>query len=158
MADKLSRDPYKTFRFLVKWEGQSDPVAGVNSVSALKQTTETIEYRAGNDPLQMKCMPGQTNYEPVTLERGLTLNSQFHDWAQKLSADGYADDLRKNVDIVLCDPNGIEGIAFKLTNCWVSEYTALPGLDSGDNGVAIESLTFEHEGWPEEDWSVAAVK
>ena len=166
-AATLSRDPYKTFRFKVffsKPDGTFDnkkPVAGVNSVSALTQTTEPIEFRGGNDSLAMKTTPGQTNYEPVTLERGLTTSTDFQDWAQKLDPNDttkteYEDDFRKNVKIVLCDENGNEAIFFILANCWVSEYNAMPDLDAGDNAIAIESITLEHEGWGEEqdiDWA-----
>ncbi len=156
MASPLSRDPYKTFRFKVKWDSKF--VAGVNSVSALTQTTEPIEFRAGGDPLAMKTTPGQTNFEPITLERGLTVDTEFHDWAVKLdpndAANGeYEDDFRKDVTIILCDENGNEGVSFLLINCWVSKYNAMPDLDSGDNAIAIESLTLEHEGWAESDWN-----
>lgn len=163
MPVTLSRDPYKTFRFRVYLRGTDkefgdEPVAAVSSVSAITQTTESIEYRGGNDPLALKTAPGQTNYEPVTLEKGLTANKEFHDWAQKIdpadfptSADAnkveYELDCRKDVKVVLCDEQGRAAVSVVLENCWISKYTALPDLDAGDNAIAIESLTFEYEGW-----------
>jgi phage tail-like protein len=40
-------DPYKNFKFRLKWDGVY--VAGVSKVSALKRTTEVIEFRDGGD-------------------------------------------------------------------------------------------------------------
>ncbi len=159
MTRTLRQDPYKTFRFLVKWVGNSTPIAGVNSVSALTQETEPIQFRAGNDPLAMKCAPGQTNYGTVTLERGLSVHTDFQEWAQKLDPRDtqnteYEDDFRKDVQIILCDENGQENNGFTLTNCWVTEYHALPDLDAGANAVALESITLEHEGWTDIDWPI----
>ena len=36
-------DPYKNFKFRLKWDGQY--VAGVSKVSGLKRTTEVVEHR-----------------------------------------------------------------------------------------------------------------
>ncbi len=159
-AATLSRDPYKSFRFKVAVkpfnnEDKFGYVAGVSSVGALSQKTESIEFRAGSGPLAKKNTPGQTNYEPATLERGLTNNAEFHEWAQKLDSvkDSYANDFRKDVKISLCDENGNEGVSFILLNCWVSQYKAMPDLDAGANSIAIESITLEHEGWNETDWN-----
>ena len=41
-------DPYKNFKFRVKWDGRY--VAGVSKVSALKRTTEVVKHREGGDP------------------------------------------------------------------------------------------------------------
>ena len=40
-------DPYKNFKFRIKWDGVY--VAGVSKVSALKRTTEVIEFRDSID-------------------------------------------------------------------------------------------------------------
>jgi len=163
MASPLSRDPYKTFRFKVFLSDDESfditkPVAGVSTVGSIKHTTDVIQYRAGTDTLAMKVTPGQTNFQSFTLERGLTADTTFHAWAKKLdpndTASGeYETDFRKNVKIMLCDENGNEGASFTLLNCWVSEYKAMPDLDSGDNAIAIESLTVEFEGWHQSDWA-----
>ena len=41
-------DPYKNFKFRVKWDGNY--VAGVSKVSSLKRTTEVVKHREGGDP------------------------------------------------------------------------------------------------------------
>jgi phage tail-like protein len=63
-------DPYKNFKFRVKWDGRY--VAGVSKVSALKRATEVIEHREGGDPSTSRKSPGRTQFEPITLERGVT--------------------------------------------------------------------------------------
>jgi phage tail-like protein len=72
-------DPYKNFRFRVKWDGRY--VAGVSKISALKRTTEVVEHRDGGDPTSMRKSPGNTKFEPITLERGVTHDAEFESWA-----------------------------------------------------------------------------
>ena len=38
-------------------------------------------------------------------------------------------------------------IAYQVYRCWVSEFQALPELDSNANAVAIQSIKLENEGW-----------
>ena len=75
-------DPYKDFRFRVKWDGRY--VAGVSKVSALKRTTEVVEHREGGDPTISRKSPGRSSYEAVTLERGVTHDIEFERWANKV--------------------------------------------------------------------------
>src|SRR4030095_14640906 len=72
-------DPYKNFRFRLKWDGKY--VAGVSKVSALKRTTEVVEHRDGGDRAEMGKWPGNTKSEPLTLERGVTHDPEFEAWA-----------------------------------------------------------------------------
>src|SRR5438309_7320748 len=60
-------DPYKNFKFRVKWDGRY--VAGISKVSMLKRTTEVVKHREGGDPSSSRKSPGRTEYEAVTLER-----------------------------------------------------------------------------------------
>jgi hypothetical protein len=75
-------DPYKNFKFRVKWDGRY--VAGVSKISALKRTTEVIEHRVSGDPNIRLKSPGQTKFEPITLERGVTHDTEFEQWANKV--------------------------------------------------------------------------
>ena len=68
-------DPYKNFKFRVKWDGRY--VAGISKVSALKRTTEVVEHREGGDPSSARRSPGRTKYEAITLERGVTHDKDF---------------------------------------------------------------------------------
>jgi phage tail-like protein len=151
-------DPYKNFKFRVRWDGNY--VAGVSKVSALKRTTEVVKHRDGGDPSSSRKSPGRTEYEAVTLERGVTHDPEFARWAAKvwdlgagLGAEVSLADFRKDVTIELLNEAGQVAIAYRLFRCWVSEFQALPDLDANANAVAIEHLKLEHEGW-ERDESV----
>ena len=79
-------DPYKNFKFRVKWEGKY--VAGISKVSALKKTTEVVKHRVGGDPSSSRKSPGRTEFEPITLERGVTHDVEFEQWANKVGNFG----------------------------------------------------------------------
>jgi len=152
-------DPYKKFKFLVKWDGKV--VAGLYKMSPLKRTTDVITYREGGDPSVERKSPGKTHYDPITLERGVTHDPEFEAWANlvfnKSSGSMSLKNFRKDIDIVLLNEAGVPAIGYKVFRCWVSEYIALPELDAGENAVAIQSITLEHEGW-ERDTGLAEPK
>jgi phage tail-like protein len=152
-------DPYKNFKFRVKWDGRY--VAGVSKVTALKRTTEVVEHREGGDPSISRKSPGRSKYEPITLERGVTHDTEFERWANKvwnfgagLGAEVSLKDFRKDLIIELYNEAGQLVIAYKVYRCWVSEYQASPDLDANANAVAIQTLKLENEGW-ERDLEVA---
>jgi len=151
-------DPYKNFKFRVKWEGRY--VAGVSKVSPLVRTTEVVKHREGGDPSTSRKSPGRTEYEPVTLERGVTHDLEFEQWANKvwnygsgLGAEVSLKDFRKDVILELYNEAGQVVLAYKLFRCWVSEFQALPELNANDGAVAIQKLTLQNEGW-ERDYDV----
>ena len=152
-------DPYKNFKFRVKWDGRY--VAGISKVSALKRSTEVVEHREGGDPSSSRKSPGRTKYEAVTLERGVTHDPEFEKWANKvwnygsgLGAEVSLKDFRKDVIIEMYNEAGQVALAFKVYRCWVSDFQALPDLDANANAVAIGSIKLENEGW-ERDYDVA---
>jgi phage tail-like protein len=145
-------DPYKNFKFRVKWDGRY--VAGVSKVSALKRTTEVVEHREGGDPSTSRKSPGRSKYEPVTLERGVTHDIDFEQWANKVwnfgagaGSEVSLADFRKDVIIDVFNEAGQKALSYKVYRCWVSEYQALPDLDANANAVAIQTLKLENEGW-----------
>ncbi len=145
-------DPYKNFKFRVKWDGRY--VAGASKVSALKRTTEVVKHRDGGDPSTSRKSPGRTEYEAVTIERGVTHDGEFEIWAQKVWNVGGAAgsevslaDFRKDVIIELLNEAGQVVQSYQLFRCWVSEFQALPDLDANANAVAIQHLKLENEGW-----------
>jgi phage tail-like protein len=144
-------DPYKNFKFRVKWDGRY--VAGISKVSALKRTTEVVEHRQGGDPSTSRKSPGRTKYEAVTLERGVTHDVEFEQWANKvwnfgsgLGAEVSLKDFRKDIIIEVYNEAGQLALAYKVYRCWVSEYQALPDLDANANAVAIQHVKLENEG------------
>lgn len=151
-------DPYKNFKFRVKMDGRY--VAGVSKVSALKRTTEVVKHREGGDPSSSRKSPGQSDYEAVTLERGVTHDPEFERWANKvwnfgsgLGQETSLKDFRKDIIVEVYNEAGQLALAYKVYRCWPSEYQALPELDASANAVAIQTLKLETEGW-ERDYNV----
>lgn len=145
-------DPYKNFRFRLKWDGRY--VAAVSKVSALKRTTEVVEHRDGGDPTIMRKSPGNTKFEPLTLERGVTHDPEFEAWASlvwrinnPLGAQIALSGFRKDLLLELHNEAGQIAIVYKIYRAWVSEYNALPELDASANAVAVQSIVLQHEGF-----------
>ena len=155
-------DPYKTFRFLVYFGNETTPVAGVSKVSTLKRSSDPIEYKEGGNPIILKGL-GRTKYDPITLERGVTHDPDFEEWANaaqvldKGSPSTSLDKLRRDIRIELLNEAGQPVHRYVVHRCWVSEYQALPDLDAGANAMAIEHIKLEHEGW-EHDLSLKEPK
>ena len=144
-------DPYKNFKFRVKWDGRY--VAGVSRISALKRSTEVIEHREGGDPSTSRKSPGRTKYDAITLERGVTHDPAFEQWANKVWNLGSAvglevslKDFRKDIVIEIYNEAGQLVIAYKVFRCWVSEFQALPDLDAA-GAVLLQHIKLENEGW-----------
>jgi phage tail-like protein len=148
-------DPYKNFKFRVKWDGRF--VAGVSKVGALKRTTDVVEFREGGDASTVRKSPGQTKFEAITLERGVTHDPEFRQWARKVWSVGAGlgseislADFRKDIIIEVYNEAGQVALAYKVYRCWVSEYQALPELDASGNAAAIQMLKLENEGWEQD--------
>ena len=159
-------DPYKNYKFRVKWDGKY--VAGISKVGGLKRTTQVVKHRSGGDPSVPHVSPGQSEYEAITLERGVTHDEAFEQWANKVwdytnstKGDDKSNqivslkDFRKDIIIELYNEAGQKVIAYNVYRCWVSEFDALPELDANANSIAIQSIKLENEGW-ERDYSVKA--
>jgi phage tail-like protein len=151
-------DPYKNFKFRVKWDGRY--VAGVSKIGALKRTTEVVKHREGGDPSSTRKSPGRTEYEAITLERGVTHDTEFEKWANKvwnfgsgLGAEVSLKDFRKDIIIEVYNEAGQLVLAYKVYRCWASEFQAQADLDANANAVLIQTLKLENEGW-ERDYAV----
>lgn len=157
-ANAKRLDPYKNFKFRVKWDNRY--VAGVSKVSTLKRTTEVVKHRDGGDESSSRKSPGRTEFEAITLERGVTHDVEFETWANKVwdyrNAQAPPEqkdkevsllDFRKNITIDVFNEAGQKVISYLVYRCWVSEYQALSDLDANANAVAIQHLKLENEGW-----------
>jgi phage tail-like protein len=145
-------DPYKNFKFRVKWDGKY--VAGISKVGALKRSTELVEHREGGDPSSSRKSPGRTKFEAITLDRGVTHDTEFEKWANKvwnfgsgLGVEVSLKDFRKDIIIEVYNEAGQLALAYKVYRCWVSEFQALPDLDANANAIAIQHIKLENEGW-----------
>ncbi len=155
-------DAYKNFKFRVKWEGRY--VAGISKVSLLSRKSEVIKHRSGGDPSTSFKSPGRTEYDAITLERGITHDVDFEQWANKVwnygsiaGSEVSLADFRKDIIIELLNEAGQTVIAYNVYRCWVSEYQSLPDLDANANAVAISKIKLENEGW-ERDYAVVEPK
>jgi phage tail-like protein len=145
-------DPYKNFKFRIKWDGRY--VAGISKVSVLKRTTEVVKHRGGGDPSSSRKSPGRTEYDAVTLERGVTHDPEFEEWANKvwnfgsgLSSEVSLADFRKDIILEIYNEAGQLALAYTIFRCWVSEYQATADFDANANAVLIQHIKLENEGW-----------
>ena len=151
------KDPYKNFKFRVKWDGRY--VAGASKVSTLKRTTEVVKHRDGGDESTSRKSPGRTEYDAITIERGVTHDVEFERWANKVwdyaNAQASPDtrdkevslaDFRKDIIIDVFNEAGQKVLSYLVYRCWVSEFQALSDLDANANAVAIQHIKLENEG------------
>ena len=152
-------DPYKNFKFRVKWDGRY--VAGVSKVSPLKRTTEVIKFREGGDHSSSRKMVGRNEYEAISIERGVTHDTEFEAWANRVwnfggrpGAESSLANFRKDIILDIFNEAGQKVLSYKIYRCWVSEYQATADLDANANATLIQSIKIENEGW-ERDREVA---
>ena len=151
-------DPYRNFKFRVKWDNRY--VAGVSKISPLKRTIEAIKHREGGDPSTSRLSPGKVSFEPITLERGVSHDVEFEQWANRVWNHGSGlglevslKDFRRNITIEIYNEAGQLALSYNVYRCWVSEFQAVGELDANGNAVLIQSLKLENEGW-ERDYAV----
>lgn len=144
-------DPYKNFKFLVVWDGRV--VAGISKISAIKRTTEVVKHRSGGDPSTPRKSAGRTEFDGITLERGITHDLEFDQWANRVwmvgagrGVEASLRDFRKDIVIELLNEAGQVAVAFKVHRAWVSEYQVTSELDANANAVAIQHIKLECEG------------
>jgi phage tail-like protein len=150
----LRFDPYKNFKFRLKFGNSSTYVAGISKLGALKRTTAVVEHREGGDPSSPYKSPGLTKYEALMLERGVTHDTDFEAWASKVwnfhggfGAESSLKDFRKDITIDVFNEAGQKVISYQVFRCWVSEYQALGDFDANANAVLIQHIKLENEGW-----------
>lgn len=114
-------DPYKNFKFRVKVDGVQ--VAGVTMLSGLKS-------------------PKRDKFEAITLERGVTHDASFLQWA-----GAGANGPRRDIVVEFDDDAGRLTAAYTVLNCWVSSFQGLPDLDANANAVRIQVMKLENTGW-----------
>jgi len=151
-ANIIRFDPYKSYAFLIYFGTNTTPVAAVSKVSAIKRSSDVIEYKEGGNAITLKGL-GRTKYEPITLERGVTQDKDFMNWAnqaqvlQQGAASTSLANLRREIAITLLNEQAQPVLRYLVHRCWVSEFQALSDLDAGANAVAIEHIKLENEGW-----------
>ena len=156
MAATKRFDPYKNFKFVVKFGNKI--VAGASKVGGLKKTTEVVKHREGADPSTSRKSPGRTEFDAITLERGVTADREFEKWANQVwffeaqaPGESALGNFRRDITIELRNEAGQPVMRYFVFRCWVSEYQALPDLDANANAIALEHIKIENEGWELDD-------
>ena len=123
-----------------------------------------VKHREGGDPSSSRKSPGRTEYDAITLERGVTHDKDFEQWANKvwnfgagLGGETSLADFRKDIILELYNEAGQRVIGYKIFRCWVSEFQAEADLDANANAVLIQNIKIENEGW-ERDTDVTEPK
>ena len=143
-------DPYKNFKVRVQWDGADIP--GIRRVSGLGRIVQAAEYREGAEPNVVHRAPGVVAFDPITLERGISHDTAFENWAKLVkpatpgAGGGYGGHL-KTVRIEILNEAGQPVLAYDVYHCWPSAYRPLPDLVDGGPMRLVESITLVHEGW-----------
>src|ERR1700691_3690146 len=83
----LSTDPLRNFKFVVTIQPPSGAAIsmGFMSISGLNITVDVIAYREGGYNTTTQKMPGQADFSPITLSRGVAVgNTVDYTWMQQL--------------------------------------------------------------------------
>jgi phage tail-like protein len=149
-ANATRYDPYKNFKFRVKWDGAYIP--GISRVSGLGMVFQAAEHREGAEPNVVHRAPGVLSYETITLERPIGPDTAFEDWAKLVTpatagAGASHGAHLKTVRVEVLNQAGQPLLAYDVYHCWPSVYRPLPDLVEGSRPRPIESITLVHDGW-----------
>ncbi|MFE2101081.1 phage tail protein [Streptomyces sp. NPDC059468] len=158
----IATDPLRNFKFQVQIQHptlKNFARMGFMSVSGLNVTTEVIPYREGGMNTTTQKMPGQSDFAPITLSKGLAVgDTQMMDWMKQLftvmQGQGYGkagDNFRVNVDVYVLDHPVTSGntpakAGFRIYNAWPTA-VAFSDLDAGANAIVVQQMTLAHEGF-----------
>lgn len=134
--------PYRNFRYRLEL-GYTEEAA-FSECTIPESSTEAIEYRNGNEQPTVRKLQGLNTYGNITLQRGVTESMALFDW-WKLVEDGFADDARQDVAIIVLNEEGEDTARYEFRLAWPRQYDA-PDLNATANEVAIENLEIVHEG------------
>lgn len=160
-------DPLRNFKFIViinnpiftPSSAGTTPTFGFMSVSGLGQQTDIIAYRQGGYNTTTQKMPGQTDFSPLVLQKGLICGDlEALGWMQSLFAVqqgsgnwSNSQEFRSNVDILVIDhpvttQTAAVKAAFRVYNAWPTQIS-FTDLDAAGNGFLVSQMTLAHEGW-----------
>jgi phage tail-like protein len=159
----LATDPFRNFKFkvLIHHPGiRGFATMGFMAVSGLSITTEVIPYREGGMNTTTQKMPGQSDFSPLTLSRGLASGQgEMWRWMKQLfvvmqgtQSGRPGEEFRHNVDIKVLD-HPTAGLKSAKVKTWFRVYNAWPtsvsfsDLDAGANAIIVNQMTLAHEGF-----------
>lgn len=146
-------DPFRNFNFKILLGGVE--VAACRKMSALEVTVHSAKFRSGTNPSTVaEMLPTLTEFQPVTLESGLTNDPAFEEWATQLAHLPNRPDrplepnYRREVEIHVYDIDNTTLVRkYVLHRAWVSKYTAMSELAGDGQDVIVETIEITHEGF-----------
>lgn len=173
----LATDPLRNFKFLVDITTNAGGYAlpnssggtlslGFMSVSGLNVNVSVIAYREGGMNTTTQKLPGQADFSPIVLTRGVAVgHSEDIAWLKQLfqviqgSSGGSVAgrDFRQTIDVrvlaaPVTGPSAPVSAWFRVFNAWPTA-VAYSDLDAGTNQLLISQMTLAHEGW---DYALAS--
>ena len=162
-ADSERYDPLKNFNFKVtfSWKNGDNYMSsefGFNKVSGLKADVDVVEYREGGDNISVRKMAGLVKFDPITLEKGMTENTEMWDAFKRVfDIDNAANN---GTEASSSDTDGYRGVltleinnrrsttvkTVELVKAWISSFE-VTDLDAQGNAVVFEKLVIQHEGF-----------
>ena len=159
----IATDPLRNFKFTVDIHHPNTLLGGTKmgfmSVSGLNITTEVIPYREGGMNTTTQKMPGQSDFAPITLSRGVIVgDAKMINWMRQLftvqqgtGLNTAGKDFRANMVINILDHPVTTGVvpvkaSFKVYNAWPTAI-AFSDLDAGANAILVSQMTLAHEGF-----------
>ena len=138
-------DPYPGYAFEVQITGVSDDGGAVkgsfSEASGFEVEVTPIDYRNGSEDIRVRKLPGLKKFSNITLKRGVTAHLDFWNWIRNAMKGQIQ---RADGSILLLNENRQEVMRWNFTRGWPCKYTG-PGLNAGNNEIAIETLEICHE-------------
>lgn len=161
----LNTDPLRNFRFRVMFDNPHlsavSPQFGFMSVDGLSVTTDVISYRQGGQNSTTQKLPGQSDFAPITLSKGVVASANdtgLLGWlndifvaVQGTGSNNGSTNFRSTVTIYLLEhPATTAAVrvmaAWRIYRAWPTS-VAFGSLDAGANGVLMNQISLAHEGW-----------
>lgn len=120
----------------------ANPLAGFSECTGLDMSMEVEDVNeGGNNGLVLK-FPKRVKYGEITLKKGITRRTDLHDWL-----GGFAQGIGKRKDgvITLLDASHRPFAVWSFRRALPTKWSG-PQLNAQTSTIAIESLTFVHEG------------
>ncbi|TMH70362.1 MAG: phage tail protein [Betaproteobacteria bacterium] len=139
-------DPLRNFRFRVEIGGLPDAAFSEVTIGAI--SVDVIEYRNGNEPTQVRKLPGLARFGDVILKRGIICSDggalDLYAWLSSVIA-GDMTSARRVVQITVLDETGRDCARFKVLSAWPVKYVP-SDLEGRGNEVLVELLELANEG------------
>ncbi|WP_260739195.1 phage tail protein [Tunturiibacter lichenicola] len=145
--------PFENRRFLVVADNAAIP--GISNVSSLQWTADLITLTEGGSPVSIS-EPGKIKYQPLTIEREVSFDPFFEDWAQLVARHGSQQgSIFKDLIIKIFDPAEQLVVSYNVYRCWPITFEAFSTLDVDGHVMLQERLVLIYQSF-ERDLLVVA--